>query len=124
MKKYQSFSILDNHFHLVCLIERPKQFSLDLQCVFGRSSYEINKISNRIGHFWGRHFVLTVEDEENFNKVLGYILGNPLRHGLVKDLEGLYNYRFCNYKYFCKRDGIETMESLVLANLELKVEEK
>jgi hypothetical protein len=121
---YFSFSILDNHFHLLVFVEDAKVFSKKLQYIIGGSAFEINKKLGCRGSIWGRHFVLPVNGENNLFRVSSYVLGNPLRHGLVKDLNELYQYRFANFYQFYDRSGKAFAENLVLSGLKLKVSEE
>ena len=122
--EYFAYSILNNHVHLMLLVTNKDSLTSDLQMIFGGSAREVNKKLNREGSLWGRSFALSVKSQLDYYRVLSYILSNPIRHGIVPNLNELYNYKYCNYRDFCVLNGREMMESLVLKNLRLKIEEE
>ena len=56
--------------------------------------------------------------------MLGYILGNPFKHGLVKNLDDLENYKYCNYSDYMRKYGKEGVNEIIanIQNLNWKLD--
>jgi len=116
-----AFSILDTHWHMLALVKEKEKFSRALQMVLGGSARYINLHLKRSGELWPRHFVRPVFTEDSVSRVMGYVLGNPIRHGKVSNFDELYQYKFSNFHEFCDRVGKDAMCETVMQVLKLKV---
>jgi REP element-mobilizing transposase RayT len=57
-----------------------------LQAIKGASAHRINKLLNRRGRVWQEEsFDRAIRNEENVTEKLNYMLGNPVRAGLVRN---------------------------------------
>ena len=86
------FTILSNHVHALFqhpAAERPPELALPalretMQLLKGRSAYACNKLLNRRGAFWqDESYDHYVRDGE-FQRIVLYILNNPVKAGLVR----------------------------------------
>lgn len=100
-----AFSIMSNHVHWVftphlnarSLTEikssNPLRFlsseppmSAIMKSIKGYSAREANKILNRKGQFWEpESYDHEIENDASFNRIVRYVLNNPVKAGLVKD---------------------------------------
>lgn len=97
--------LLNNHYHL--LIKSKNNLSQFINLLNGRTSYELNKLDNTLGRkIWYQYWDHCVRDEADFYKHLNYIHQNPIKHGLVKNLNNLKNYRFSSYNDWIKKKGV------------------
>ncbi|TAG39862.1 MAG: hypothetical protein EAZ31_08850 [Cytophagia bacterium] len=89
----EAYCIMSNHVHLLIdtqlYAELPKySFSKVMQYIKGGSAFLCNKELNRKGYFWEDesydHFVRNEEEKSN---IVQYILNNPIKAQLVKEIE-------------------------------------
>lgn len=90
--RLEAFCIMPNHIHLMIL--PLDSLSNIVKYIKGTSANQINKLLNRNGTFWQREYYdKIVRDEMMYEKVLKYILNNPIKANLVDSDERLY----CKY---------------------------
>ncbi len=83
-----AYCLMPNHFHVVLETERG-DLSRFLQQFLFRVAREMNRHSGRVGHlFQDRAKTLLIEDGAYFETVVGYVLLNPVRAGLCRDVFG------------------------------------
>lgn len=81
-----AYCLMPNHFHVVAQTGCGG-LSAFLQQVMSRVAHELNRRHGRVGHlFQGRTKSLLIEDGSYFETVCGYVLLNPVRAGLCRDL--------------------------------------
>lgn len=94
-----AFCLMTNHYHL--LIEtKQTNLSKALQFINDKYSKYFNKKYTRSGHLWqGRYKSYPLFDDAHFWIVAKYIERNPIKAGIVKQVE-LYKYQsFFQWKY-------------------------
>jgi len=99
-KHYELFCVLlmSNHVHIVIkpLLQRPDTPYSLAQIMKEHKTYvakQANMILNRSGEFWSREYYdYWIRDEEEFRRVINYILQNPVKAGLVKDYRDWKHY--------------------------------
>jgi len=94
--KLYGFCLMDNHVHLLLKTER------DLGQIFKRIGvtyvYWYNLKYKRVGHLFQDRFKSeVVENDEYFLAVLRYIHQNPVRAGIVKDVQ---TYKYSSYSEY------------------------
>ena len=62
---------------------------------------------------WYQYWDWIIRNEKDFYTHLNYIHENPIKHGLVKNLEKLANYQFCSYKEWLDKFGEEAMGDII-----------
>jgi len=97
------FSILNNHYHFLTYIQKGKILGKVLKQINGNISRKLSLKSNH--SLWEKYYDQIIETEESFLKTVGYVTGNPLKHGLVKNLNDLQLYQFCNFKQLIEEYG-------------------
>ena len=82
-----AFVLMGNHFHLLC---HTPQGNID-ECMhlFMRStSVEISERAKSMNHLWGgRYRWSLIESQRHYYQVYRYIYQNPIRSGLVKNVQ-------------------------------------
>lgn len=57
-----------------------------MQSLKGYTAHEANKILNRTGQFWEEEsYDHEVRNDEELDRIVKYVLNNPVKAGLVKD---------------------------------------
>lgn len=79
--------LLTNHVHLV--VQTPHgNISTGMQWLHGRYAEHVNERHRRTGHvFGGRFWSELIEDDQHLERVCAYVLANPVRAGLSRDVE-------------------------------------
>jgi REP element-mobilizing transposase RayT len=94
-----NFCLMDNHYHLLIEITQENLSKFMRQLNMNYAIY-FNKKYKRTGHLWqGRYKSWYVTDEPYLYTLIRYIEQNPLKAGIVKDLQ---EYPFSSYGYFLK----------------------
>jgi REP element-mobilizing transposase RayT len=84
-----AWALLPNHFHLLCKTKH-QPLSISLHRLLTGYAVNFNKRRRRHGHLFQNRFKSIVCQEDRYLKELvRYIHLNPLRYGLVTDLDGL-----------------------------------
>ncbi|MCX6740432.1 MAG: transposase [Candidatus Parcubacteria bacterium] len=91
---YDSYCILRNHYHILFYLKTGKDVPKIIQKINGGVSFLLENISKPI---WDSYYISNVFNQEAYYKVMGYILGNPWKHGLVEDIYDLNKYEYSNY---------------------------
>jgi len=83
------YCIMPNHVHMLVYVERfLKPFYKTMQSIKRYSSRESNLIINRQGRFWHEeNYDHIVRNQEELDKIINYIMQNPVKAGLVKNAE-------------------------------------
>jgi REP element-mobilizing transposase RayT len=115
-----AYCILSNHYHILIKGEHWKENSKFIQLINGGSSYQLNKFEHiERRSIWATRWAKKVNKQNDFEIILGYILGNPIKHGLTQDIKSLFAYQFCNYRESIKEMGIEYIDNLILKTIAL-----
>jgi putative transposase len=95
--KCLAWCFMPNHFHLL-LRRGERPLSELMRHVMTGYAVTFNHRHGRAGHlFQNRYKSLVCQVDSYFNEVVPYIHLNPLRAGLVGDLEALEGYRWCGH---------------------------
>lgn len=82
-----AFVLMSNHFHLI-LSTPERNLDESMKYLLGQSSKEINRLSGRINRVYGGRYKWTIIDNESYLiNVLRYVYENPLKAGLVSEIE-------------------------------------
>jgi len=117
-----AISVQNDHYHFLTKIDHKEKIGRLLNLINGGSSYEINKIENINRRFWGDYWMRIIENEVVLNKVIGYIVGNPLKHGIVKSFEELQEYPYCTFDKLIAIYDKQTAEEFVRSVIKLDFE--
>lgn len=115
-------SVQNNHYHFLTKIDKKDKIGEMMNKINGGSSYQINKIENINRRFWGDYWMRVIDDELVLNKVTGYIVGNPLKHKIVKDFEELRSYPYCTFDKLIAFYDKQTAEEFVRSVIKLDFE--
>lgn len=103
--------INSNHYHLLVGLEHDNDLSKFMRFLHGKTGRLINKANNTSGQkIWQNYFETIIRSEKDFYTHLNYIHNNPLKHGLMSDLEALADYPFCSYTKYLKTKGQEWLD--------------
>ena len=108
-----AYGILSNHYHLLFYLLKGVDLKKVMKMVNGGISFQLNKQDKVKRNIWDGYHISNVFDEESFYRVLGYIIGNPFKHGLVKSIDDLGSYKFCNYNEKVKVYGKEGINEII-----------
>ena len=96
--KFDAFSILSNHYHLLFYLENGNDLKKIMQMINGGVSYKLNKVDKINRVIWQDYYNRNVYSKKAYFNIMGYIVANPFKHRLVKSIDDLASYPFCNYK--------------------------
>jgi len=103
-----TFVILSNHYHLLFKIQKGIEMADFIGYLNGKSSKMLNESENKLGRkIWYQYWDHCVRNEKDFFLHFNYEHHNPVKHGYVKLQEEVLDYKFCSYKYWVDRKGIE-----------------
>jgi putative transposase len=108
--KFIAYSILLNHYHLLFHLSKGLDLQKIMQKINGATSFKLKETDKPI---WADYHNSNVLDEDSYYRVMGYVIGNPFKHGLVKSIDDLSNYKFCNYKEKLKEYGKEGINEII-----------
>ncbi|MFA5187752.1 MAG: transposase [Patescibacteria group bacterium] len=111
--KIDAYSILSNHYHLLFYLFKGLELKEIIQRINGGISYELNKFGKKYSSIWEPYHNKNISDEEAYFNVMGYIIGNPFKHGLVKSISELKNYKFCNYNEKAQEFGEDGIDEII-----------
>ena len=118
------FAIVSNHYHYLVLLNQGKILFLIEGFIAGGSSYELNKLNGIKRRVWDNYWAEIIQDDKGLRKVLGYILGNPLKHGEVENFTQLQKYPFASYQQAIDSYGKQEIDDLILAVKGLDLENR
>ncbi len=100
-----SYCLMSNHVHLLlCALQRDNgsYYTVDqiVQSLKKYSAKKINEILGREGQFWDQYyFDRIIRDEDNYRRVMDYVLNNPVKAGLVDRAE-IWKDSYCNMEVY------------------------
>jgi len=97
-----AWCLMDNHYHF--LIETPEaNLSRGMQRLNGRYTQGFNRRHGRVGHvFQGRYKAILVEKETHLLELCRYIVLNPVRAGMVKEVS---QWEWSSYQHMSSASG-------------------
>ncbi|MCX5711463.1 MAG: transposase [Candidatus Omnitrophica bacterium] len=105
-----AYCLMPNHFHLLIQPEAKENISFLIKFLGSKYVRYINKVYKRSGTLWeGRFKCSIVEEEAYFLTCLRYIETNPLRAGIVNNVE---EYLWSSYRCraFGENDGLTDLD--------------
>ncbi len=92
-----AWSLMSNHFHL--LVRTGKvPLSLNMRALMSGYAGYFNRCHNRQGHlFQNRYKSIVCEEETYLLELVRYLHLNPLRAGIVKDINELDSYKYSGH---------------------------
>jgi REP element-mobilizing transposase RayT len=98
-----AWALLPNHFHILVKTSRVPLSRIMRRLMTGYA-VSFNKRHKRNGHlFQNRYKSIVCQEELYLRELIRYIHLNPLRVGLVQDLEELDDYRWCGHSALVDR---------------------
>jgi len=99
--------ILDNHYHLLILVNESKILSKFLKSIHGESAILLNKLDSQSSRkIWWNYWDRCIRNEKDFWKHFNYIHHNPIKHRYTQKME---DYRFSSYNHYLKKYGLDWM---------------
>ena len=86
--KSLSWVVMPDHIHWLFQLEDVKNLSVVMKHLKARITKELNKKLSRSGGVWQKAFYdRAIRDNEDLQQLARYIVANPLRAGLVENIE-------------------------------------
>ena len=121
--KIYAFSILSDHIHAIWFIKKSSDLPILAQYLQGGSAYLLNKIAEREGRVWGEYFEKIITSKIAMQKIYGYVIGNPLKHGEVKSFPELARYAFSSFSQTAQKYGYQDSVKLVTDVIHLEFDD-
>lgn len=108
------YSISINHYHLKFYLEKGLDLAKIKQIMHGGTTYKYRKsFTMKYKDMWQSSRTFQVVSEEMNWKVIGYIIGNLLKHKEVSTFQELKENPFSSYHEIVKRYGEQFAKELV-----------
>ena len=105
-----AWSLLSNHWHML-VRSGPAGISRTMRRLLGGYVTTFNRRHHRCGHLFQNRFKSTlVEEESYFLELLRYIHLNPLRAGIVPDLDALARYPWSGHAVLLGRRSFDAQD--------------
>jgi len=106
--------ILSNHYHIIATATE-ENLHRAMQYLNSRIAVRYNKLVGRSGHLWGgRYGSCIIDTDEYYLATVRYVYQNPLRAGIVTDLEEFDDSSFQFYAFGNKVNMVLVDDHLVL----------
>jgi REP element-mobilizing transposase RayT len=110
-----AWAFLGNHFHLV-VRTGPVRISTLMRRLLTGYALRFNQRHARSGYvFQGRFGSRIVGDSTGLMTIIRYVHRNPVEAGIVRDLDGLEDYRWCGHAALVGRRAPHSFEAVSLA---------
>ncbi len=101
LKKYEltciSWSLMDNHYHLVVKAGSNPALSLFMQTLNSVFAKNYNKMNNTFGSVFAKRFSsIVVQEGDNLKEIIRHVHLNPVRSGDCT-IENLDSYKWCGH---------------------------
>ncbi|MFH1142264.1 MAG: transposase [Candidatus Uhrbacteria bacterium] len=107
------FAIMNNHYHFIGYFQQGNLIPQILKKVNGPSAIFTNKYLDRSSGIWGDYHIYIASTEQIYERIRGYVIGNPLKHKEVNSLSSLEQYPFSSFMKLVNEFGREYVEELV-----------
>ncbi len=111
----KAWAILDNHYHLLFNLNFEDTLSKFIGQINSASSRFFNKADNTMNRkvwYKGKYWDTCIRSERDFWLRLNYIHHNPIKHGIIKNIDELGNYEFSSWNYYSQKYGKEWLLSV------------
>lgn len=116
-----AYSIAINHYHLEFYLEKGLDLTRIKQLMHGGTTFEYKKeYSMKYTDMWQSSKVFQVTSEEMYWNIMGYTIGNLLKHKEVSTFDELKNNPFSSYNYIAAKYGDEFAQELVYSVIGLE----
>ncbi len=116
------FGINSNHYHLLAYFEKFTTIPKLLNYINGGSSFELNDLDNTRGRMvWDEYHLYLVENDDALYQIKGYVIGNPYKHGEVKSIKELKDYKYSSFTDVVVQVGEFQAEDIVLSCINLNL---
>lgn len=89
------WAVLNNHYHFMSDITYSADMPRMINALHKTSAFNImREIKIRVKPFWYQYWDHCIRNEDEFYRTAMYILFNPVKHGLVKEMK---DYPFSSY---------------------------
>ncbi len=107
--KIYAYCLMTNHVHLIVDPgEEVENLALLMKRVSGRQTRYVNRLEGRRGTLWeGRYKSSPIERDEYLLACCRYVELNPVRAGIVEDLE---KYKWSSYRHKVGRERVDWLD--------------
>ncbi|EKD32787.1 MAG: hypothetical protein ACD_76C00147G0004 [uncultured bacterium] len=117
------YSIMSNHYHLLAYFDDANVIPKMLQYISGGSSFEHNRYREFKNTIWDEYHVYVASTDNIYDRIRGYVIGNPYKHGDIKTIEELTTYQFSSFRNVAQKEGKEYAIDLVSSVIGITEEE-
>jgi len=110
----ESFAVLINHIHLMFYADKGEKVTLVKRFLKNNVSREYRKIYEvKYKDFWYSTRIYWIKNEKAYWGMMGYTIGNLLKHKEVSNFQELYETPFSSFRYIADKCGYEVAQELV-----------
>jgi REP element-mobilizing transposase RayT len=118
--EYPDYAIMADHYHLLSSFGNTVDIPDFMQWVNGGVSHLARKRVDIPLPIWDEYHVFAPMQEDLLDKVRGYVVGNPLKHGDVHDEKELRQWPYSTYGKLVVREGEEYAKDVVASVMHLE----
>ncbi|TAL50938.1 hypothetical protein EPN81_01330 [Patescibacteria group bacterium] len=117
INKYH-FSIMSDHYHILIYVHEGAVIPKLLHFIHGGTSFQLHL--DRPTSIWGEYHVYVHATEELLDRVAGYVVGNPIKHGEVKTFDALLIWPFSSFSLLVEQVGRISAQEMVHSTIALE----
>jgi putative transposase len=103
-----AWAVLMDHYHLLLKNPEGPVISRFVGEVHRGFSFEINQSEGKRGRrLWTNYWDWCVRDETDYWRHFNYIHNNPIKHGIVGNMDSLKGYRYTSFWNYLRTRGME-----------------
>jgi len=111
-----AWAILTDHYHLLLKNRMGRDISVYVGNVHRGFSFEVNQLEgNRGRQLWANYWDWCIRDEGDLWRHFNYVHNNPIKHGLVRDIDSLKKYRYASFWNYSRTRGMEWLSDVMEA---------
>jgi len=113
------FSIMVDHYHVIANFKDASIIPKFLQYINGGSSYLLKCESDYNHKVWGEYHVYIAFEKEVYERIRGYVIGNPLKHNEIVNMSELVKYPYSSFSRVVEVCGKDYAEEIVSSVIQL-----
>ena len=112
----RAWVILPNHYHILFGVSEGRDVSNYIGKIHRGFSFEINEFEGEKGrHLWENYWVWCIRDENDYWRHFNYVHNNPIKHGIVKEINSLKKYRYSSFWNYYRLKGQDWLMDIMEA---------
>jgi len=113
------FSIMNDHYHIIAYFQDASKIPGFLKFINGGASYLLKCDIDLNCKVWDEYHVYIAFERDVYERIRGYVIGNPLKHDEVVDMNELMKYPYSSFNQVVAKHGKDNAEEIVSSVIQL-----